>query len=136
MTSSCSLPSNTSKTATEDDLQARIAQWIELKIAATETFQGLTFQIPDWKRCQYKHRWPVKELRNCNIRGGEEIHNSFQDGGPPGFSSISSEGEWIFRQVEPGRVGGEEEESFYFCARNFISIKWGLCLLGCIYLEW
>ena len=37
MTSSCSLPSSISKTATENDLQARIARWIELKKAATET---------------------------------------------------------------------------------------------------
>ena len=36
MTSSCSLPSNTSKTATENDLQARIARWIERKKALTE----------------------------------------------------------------------------------------------------
>ena len=36
MTSSCSLPNNISKTATEDDLQARIARWIERKTALSE----------------------------------------------------------------------------------------------------
>ena len=35
MTSSCSLPSSISKTATEDDLQARIARWVERKKALT-----------------------------------------------------------------------------------------------------
>ena len=36
MTSYCSLPSDISKTATENNLQARIARWIERKKALTE----------------------------------------------------------------------------------------------------
>ena len=58
-------------------------------------------------------------MRECNIEGGEVIHRSFQDGGPPGFSSTTSEGEWIFRQVEPGRVGGAEEEILLFLRKKF-----------------
>ena len=44
-TSNCSLPSATSKTATESDVPARIANWIRLKKAAAES--ALAFKAED-----------------------------------------------------------------------------------------
>ena len=40
MTSSCSLPNDISKTVTESDVPARIANWIRLKKAATEAVKA------------------------------------------------------------------------------------------------
>ena len=45
MTSTCSLPNDTSKTATESDVPARIANWIRLKKAAAEA--ALAFKAED-----------------------------------------------------------------------------------------
>ena len=45
MTSTCSLPNNTSKAAGESDVPARIARWIELKKAAAEA--ALAFKAED-----------------------------------------------------------------------------------------
>ena len=64
------------------------------------------------------------------------IYNIFKSGGPPDFF-FYIRGEVENRQVEPGGVGGEEEEDlplFEAGGRHFSD--WSLFLVGCIHPVW
>ena len=74
MTSSCSLPSNTSKTATENDLQARIARWVERKKAVIEAEK--LFKEDD--------RW-MTEARENGLLDEYFDQLAFEDDNPPTY---------------------------------------------------
>ena len=53
-------------------------------------------------------------MKECNIGGGVATFESSQDGGPPDFSTTTTEEKWRTGRWSPGGLEVKRRRSFYF----------------------